>query len=674
MAVDVELLAWMSGDRALASAVLFSHRHPDESPEFHVEIMDLWRSADEFVLIEAFREGGKTTLAEEFLTLEGCFGNFPYGLVIGETYTKACQRLDAIDKEARTNEALRKLFGGEVLARKSTENRVWFKSGALLEAVGWEQELQSFKYGSHRPWRAYLDDPENLERVRDSAAVDASMRKLYLELIPALDKNHRKLRLTQTRRAQDCMVTRLKDNPEWVYRAFPICDRDPDDPDAVAIWASRYPMAWIRKEKKAYQGAGMLSEFRQAYLCSADNPEAKPFKVEMLQEMEVSPWSWMPRYAIFDPSRTSNEKRTKDKQKSDRVGKVVVAKMGSKILVHESSGRFQRPNELIEDLFATDEKHHPAKVGVEKNSLDDWIMQPIQLEAMRRGRALPLKALQAPQDRSKEQFIQGLQPFANARDIVLIGGKGAHPELVAEWCNFPQGTRDVLNALAYSLQMFSGVSMYDDFSGANIGEAARPDRGEKVFLCFNASPAEVVGAALVRDGRRITVAADWSAAGAIKDAVKTMVFEMRTMFPMATFESWVPADTYDQWQRVALVPALRAEKLAPMRGEYVAVGRGCLAERIRMTWHSQRLFMVDRKARLSLNAFSAGYALPIEKSGRPAREPEPGVSRLLAEAIECMVAVLDRQEDTVNGFPAGANIAHTPSGAAYVTANPRPRS
>ncbi len=30
---------------------------------FHVAIMDLWRSADEFILIEAFREGAKTTLA-----------------------------------------------------------------------------------------------------------------------------------------------------------------------------------------------------------------------------------------------------------------------------------------------------------------------------------------------------------------------------------------------------------------------------------------------------------------------------------------------------------------------------------------------------------------------------------------------------------------------------------
>jgi hypothetical protein len=32
--------------------------------------------------------------------MEGCFGNFHYMLLIGETYTKACQRLAAIDYDA----------------------------------------------------------------------------------------------------------------------------------------------------------------------------------------------------------------------------------------------------------------------------------------------------------------------------------------------------------------------------------------------------------------------------------------------------------------------------------------------------------------------------------------------------------------------------------------------
>jgi len=390
--------------------------------------------------------------------------------------------------------------------------------------------------------------------------------------------------------------------------------------------------------------------------------------------MEVSPYHWMPRFALYDPSRTTKERRSKEEGgKSEQAGKVVVSRLGAKILVHESGGYYWKPSELINDLFATNETHHPAQILIEKNSLNDWLLEPVRLEMLRRGVVLPLKAVNAPQDRNKNEFILGLQPFALAHDIVLVGGKMAHPQLVAEWANFPQGSRNILNALAYSLRAFAGAPMYDDFSAANIGEAPTPRLGETVYVGFNATPAAVVAVAILREGRRLCVAADWSATGALADAVKSLAFEVRATFPRAALQVYVPADTFDQWQRIALVPALRTEKLTPYRGEHAAVARGCLAERLRTVWHNSRLLVVDRRATLTLNALSAGYALPTEKGGRQGQEPEPGISRLIAEAIECMVAMLDRAGEQ-QGFPKGASIAHTPQGTPYISANPRARA
>ena len=37
-----------------------------------------------------------------------------------------------------------------------------------------------------------------------------------------------------------------------------------------------------------------------------------------------------------------------------------------------------------------------------------------RLEILRRGKSLPIEPLNAPQDRSKDDFIMGLQPFAQA--------------------------------------------------------------------------------------------------------------------------------------------------------------------------------------------------------------------------------------------------------------------
>jgi hypothetical protein len=672
--LDHNLLWRVSEDRALAAAMLFAHRHPQDSADYHVKMMDIWRSASEFVLFEVYREGAKTTVAEEHLLLEGSFGNFRYQLLIGETYSKACQRLEAIDKEARTNVKLRNLFGGEVLARKSIENRVWFKSGAMIEAWGWEQELQSFKYHDSRPDGAYLDDVENQERVRDAAAVDASMRKFWLELVPAMDKTRRRIRYGQTRRAEDCMVTRFAASREWVYMGVPICDGDVDAPTTKSNWPARYPMAWIRAERDRYQAAGMLGEFKQSYMLEVVDAASKPFKEEWLSSADLSPWSWMPRFAIYDPARTSNRERTRTQQRSDRFGKVVVSRMGSRILVHESSGTYMKPDEFLADIFACNEKHRPAKIGVEKNSLDDWLLQPIRIEMLRRGVALPIVALNAPQDRSKEDFIMGLQPFAIAKDVVLIGGKAAHPELVAEWCNFPSGTRDVMNALAYSLRMFAGLPVYEDFSGANVEDAPEPNRGEEVYVAFNASPSEAVCVGIVRAQRRFCVARDWSVSGPVSDCIRTLAHEVRATWPRNPVTVYVPAGVYDQWQRIALVPALRVEKLHPYRGEHEAVARGCLSDRIRTVWHNHRLLSVDRNAPLTLNALSAGYALPAERAATArGQEPEQGVSRLIAEAIECTIAMVDRVGETF-GIPAGANVSRNPQGIEYVSANPRSRA
>lgn len=663
---DKALLRAISEDRALGSAMLFSHRHEFSTPDFHVRIMDLWRSADEFVLIEAFREGAKTTLSEEFLTMEAAYGNFFYCVLFGETYAKACQKIEAIAYEAKTNLKLSKLFGGRVLAKKPIENKVWFASGALIEAAGWEQEITGFKYHDRRPDRAYLDDVEDLERVRSADAVDATMRKLYREVLPALDKKRRKVRITETPKASDCMVTRLRSNPDWLCASFPICSGEVDDPATVSAWPDRYPMAWVREERDRYARAGMLREFQQEFLLRVDTREAKPFTEEMLRSSDLAPQSWLPRVAIYDPSRTASV------LKSDRTGKVVVSRMGSKILVHESGGYFWKPDEIRADLFLTHERHACAAIGIEKNSLDEFLLQPIRFEMLKRGVVLPVRALQAPQDRDKNAFIMGLHPFVVAGDVVLVGGRGNHAQLVAEMLNFPGGRLDILNALAYSLRMFSGDLVYEDFGEANIGEAPEPVRGETVYAAWNSDGPETVCVAAIRRGRRLFIARDWAAQGPLNDAVRTIAAELRGAYPLATIESWVPAELHDAWQRIALLPALRESHFSAMRSEHSGVARGALTEAIRTTVRDRRLLIVSTKATLTLNALAYGYRFAVAQSGRPGAEPERGLARLAAEGLECLYAMLKLGQLAENP-DSGVNYALNAQGVKYRTALPQRR-
>jgi hypothetical protein len=656
----------ISEDRALASAMVFPHRHPSASPAFHVQILDAWRSADEKVLVEAFRGGAKSTLSEEALLLEGLFGNCRYIIILGETYTKACQRLEAMKHEALHNDKLRSLFGKIRLPGAVwNEYQMELMNGVMIEAHGWEEEIRGFKWRDARPDRVYLDDVETKERVKDEAAVKKSMRKLYMEIMPAMDPDHGKIRVTGTPLAEDCMIVRLRDNPDWTAIRIPVCDGDIDDPMTRSAWPERFPMEKVRKMRDENERVGELNSFLQEYMLVAIGSADKPFDDAHIREMPLDPAPWLPKTVIMDPARTANVST------SDRTGRVVVSKLGTTVYVHASGGEYWKPDEIIADAFGTSDRYNGAMVAIEKNSLDEWLMQPMRAEMLRRGVSLPLKALQAPQDRSKEQFIMGLQPFFEAGDIVLVGGKGAHAKLVSEILNFPSGKRDILNALAYCQRVYSGIPVYEDFGQWNVIEGYEPSQRDPMALCFGSSGSETTAALVVVEGDRMAVVADWVSPVVPSQAVPDIVRLVRAAFPRARVNAWLQADVMDQQDRMPLMRAMRDAGLTPMRGAYPTMARGCLSPLIRTEMKGKRLFLVDTRAHNTLNAMAQEYRYPVSKSGQMAQVPELGSHRTLIEGLECAAhAIL---QNIGNSLPNELFSATNAQGASYLSTLPTRR-
>lgn len=656
------MLRELSADRALASRVIFPHRHPQASPPFHIEVIDLWRSAEEFVQTCVFRDGAKTTLSEEFLLLEACFQNFHYGLIICDTYAHACERLEAIKNEATSNMKILNLFG-RVKGERWSENVADFANGTRLQAAGWDQELRNFKYLDRRPQRALCDGIETKERVRDASTVDANWRKFWTELVPAMDKTDRKIRWTDTPLADDCLVRRFANDPSWTSRFFPICNGEPHDPETVSLWPQRYPMAWIRSEHDKYMKSGMLREFNQERRLIASGSVGKPFEEAKIKYVDMAPAAWMPKHIIIDPNRTSNAT-------SDMIGEVVVSRMGTKIYVHASDGYYAKPDALVARAYDRCRDVGAAQVAIEKDSLDDWLLQPLRAEGLRRGTVLPLKALNAPKDRDKKTFILGLQPFLNAGDIVLVGGKSAHPTLVAQMLNFPSGKVDVLNALAYVMIIFSGTPVYDDFGEANVAADTTLPQAVALALAFNASPSEVTAALVAIEGQSITVLHDWVSSLSAADTIPDILTLVRALYPQRSLGFWAPAELWDQAERLPLVGAMRRKGMTPQRGEYGSMSRGALSPLIRTELHRRRLLRVGPEAIHTLNALSGGYSYPVGKDGRPAKDPEHGPYRTLIEGLESMVAVIGRVANA-GELPEGAHLRSTPGGHQYMTSLPR---
>jgi phage terminase large subunit-like protein len=653
---DKILLRQISQDRALASQILFPHRHPQASPPFHIEIVDLWCAADAFVSIEAFREGAKTTLSEEVVLTEALFHNFNYGIVIGETYTKACQRIEAIKHEIVTNSRIKALFGNQ-RGPVWSENKIVLVNGVAIEAHGWEEEFRGYKHLTYRPDRAYLDDIENKERVRDSDAVEANWKKLHLQLLPAMDKELGKIRLTGTPLADDCMVRRAAKSPNWVHSRFPICDRDIDDPNCVAAWPDRYSMEWIRATRDHYASEGMLSEFNQEYMLIPTGAQGKPFKQEHIWHIQTAPRGYMPRVVVIDPARTT------DIKKSDQTGYAVLSRRGSRIYVHESGAKYWKPDEIIQAAFDLSHKHNDAEVAIEKNSLDEWLLQPIRTKMLSSGITLKLRAINAPQDRNKSQFIMGLHPFFEAGDIVLIGD---HPNLEAQILNFPSGKKDTLNCLAYANKVFSGVPVYGDFSDANIVRNSRLPRESILLLACNTSGTETTAVLCSLTGEHLRVIADWISPLVANEAIPAFALYIKALYPTKPIKAWIPADVHDQQGRNPLVAALKQQHWKPERGEYCSAVRGSLSKMLREEVRGFRLLTVDANCHNTLHALSYGYRYEIKSGGERSAEPERNPERTLVEGLESLFSFLTKADSSDTLQTNSTNASGTP----YLSALP----
>lgn len=661
------LLEAFSRDRALACATLFRHRHTNETPAFHVEMHDAWRSADEFVVIDAFREAAKSTTAEEFIAIEAAFENFRYLILGGETYGKACQRLEAIKYEIVTNSKLHSLFG-DLRADKSAgqlwnEGFIELRNGVVIQAFGWEQEVRGWKHHNVRPDRCYLDDIENDERVKDQGAVNATMRKLYKQVLPAMDKQLRKVRVTGTPLADDCMIIRLHASSQWISYKFPICNGEVDDAQTVSLWPDRYPMQWIRAERDTYAEAGMLAEFNQEYLLIPAQTAGKPFLESDLVFEDVAPPVFMRRAVLLDPSRTTD-------LRSAETGYAEVGQLGSRIYVFESGAKKLQPSEQVAYIFDASARNGDCKVAVEQDGLNDWLMEPVRRASLERGLVVELKAINAPRDRDKISFITGLQPHFRGKNIIFVGPRARHGRLVQQLLNFPSGKLDAINALAFVQKVFAGTPVYPEFSTVNLLTDPLAGKKDELALAVNHDGRETVAALVAIGGQSKIVLNDWASALAPGEALRDIIALVKMLYPDKSVKVFVPAEQWDQADRMPLVPALRTLKAEVYRGGYASMCRGRLSVDLRTEWQGVRMLCVAKRATLTCNALAGDYCIPTGRDGRASEVAESGTSRTLCEALECLTAALSAVQNAT-ALPAEARLAYTPGGVQYMTALPR---
>jgi hypothetical protein len=619
-----DIIREVLSDPVSAHCYFFAHRHSDTSPEYFEEvILDIYDFDRPKVLELIFRGGAKSTILEEATVLLSCLQIIKNGIIIGESETRAAERLTSIKYELETNDKLLDTFG-PMRSEPWTNTRALLASNTYLQAYGRGQSLRGAKYLDQRPNFAFLDDIESEESTNTPEAIYKTMRWVTATLYPAMAKESF-IRMAATPLNPNAACVQLSKDSSFLTHKIPVYHYRNDQ--LISSWPARFPLGTILKKQEEYERLGMAREFAQEYLCEAEHSETKAFDVTTIQVQEQS-HTYEPTILIVDPARST-------KASSSLTGYVVASFANARITIWEAFGSTHRPSDIIATIFELSQRYNPTFIGVERDGLEEFIFQPLRAAMVERSVFLPIQPIKAP--KNKLEFIRSLQPFISSGDIVSAKH---HPQLVAQLQNFPAGKIDTLNALAYVPRLYPGEPVYKGFNPKahlirSPLEEMRPHAS--VLYAVNATSTEAAVAAVAAHRSRLVILGDAVIEGAPASAVPEALAALRAQ--IARQGSLIiprPLQTYDT---LGLKAILRAQ------GETPSIGAA--PDRARASLQSQldtAKLAVSEDAKWTLRALTSGYTYEPQT-----KEPKRNSYATLMGAIEAALPVFMSQNENLQG-------------------------
>ncbi len=659
MATKEEIILKLGANPELAHRALFEHRHPQESPPFHRRMIVDWHSPTRFVLDMVFRGGAKSTVAEEAVVTMACFRKFRNCVILGASEDKAKERLKAIKHELENNEFIHQVFG-DMVGDTWAETKIVTSNGLMIQAYGRGQALRGSKYLDHRPDLLLADDIEDEESVSSPENRQKMLKWWYSVVVPALDPKHR-VRMTATPLDEEALAVTLSKEADVIVHHYPVLRANPDTGEEESVWPERFPTEDLLKMRARYIDAGAATEWEREYMVRPIADSDKQFLKEHFKSELVPRKPWQATYAFYDPARTVNKN-------SSHTGKAVWSWVGSRLVVWRSGGYFWKPDEIIDDIFKTDAEFNPIAIGVERDGLEEFILQPLRHQQVMRQHPVPIRPDKAP--RGKDDFIKGLQPFFRAHEVIFSTAFGDdHAELQKQLLAFPTGRKDVPNALAYALKMRPGAPIHDAFNDDHVGEPAMAPR-EPLWLAVN-SNGSCVSAVLAQYANGcLNIFADWLREGE-PGIVLSEIVAAAGMEAGRPARARAPLTHFTDRDTVGLRAAARRIPMEIMPGGEIFTGRENLRKLFQSRLHGRPCVVVDPNASWTLRALAGGFCRGISKSGVITSEPEEGPYQVLVEGLESLVANMS----AALGLDADRtiNYGYTEDGRRFISALAPPR-
>ncbi len=656
LAAKKQIIQILAEDKWASHEVLFAHRHqydgvPTPPAEFHEDLVaDFW-STDQYTIRLAFRGSAKSTLGEEDIVLAACLMAHRNIVIISSNETRAAERLAAVAYELMNNPWIQAAFG-DLKGDAWTQTKLVTTTGVCIQAIGRDQDIRGIKHLDHRPDFIFVDDVESPDSVQTPDQRRKTLRWFLSELLPACAPN-RKVRIRATPMDAESLPVKLEKEWGWPCQTYPV-EYLGEDGKRKASWPEVWPLSKIDRERQGYERVGELAVWEREMLCRAFSESDRIFTRDMIR---VAPRerTWQACYAMIDPARTVGST-------SATTGWAVWSWVSNRLVVWAADAQFLLPDEIVALAFDIAERYDPVWVGVELDGLEQFLLQPLRHEMVRRGTYLPVRGVRAP--RGKLDFIRGLQPFFAARECEFAQPL---PALTEQLLNYPTGKIDAPNALAYALQMRPGLPVYEGFGADHIVPDLEHDPTRPLFLVANATGSMTAAVLCQFHDGRLLLLRDWVREGnpgeltepiynesiLVADSPREALLQDRPRSWAAMLKApvpdrlvtrnqpptWVvPPHHEEKYTNVGLLQAIRQIPADLRLGGQAPAGQVQLQDLLGRISRGLPAVAVSPRARWICRSLAGGYARALVR-GRLQEYAEEGPYRLLMEGLESFMGL-----------------------------------
>lgn len=370
-------------------------------------------------------------------------------LILSATWQMAVDFLSEIKSNLTKNELLIELFGN--LAESPEE---WSQDRITIKRPGlnikgptvWAAGIESNLVGSH-PDVIILDDVVNRDNTMTRDQIDKVILR-YRDLLDLLEPGGEFL-VIGTRWVQEDLYGWILDPENGVINSYETMIRQAYQGDLATdevssyLWKEKFTTKILKdllREKGTY-------EFFAQYMNNPIPAQDATFKRTDFRYYDFEEYRGKTFRKILTIDPAISEKKRADM--TSMVGTGVDA--FSNIFLLDIVRGHMSPSEIVDTIFALQEKWHFHEIGIETIAFQKTLAYTLTEEQKARGRYLPIREIKS-HDTTKDQRIKGLQPLYQSHKIFHKKGLENNVYLEDELVSFPRGRRDdVIDALSMQI-------------------------------------------------------------------------------------------------------------------------------------------------------------------------------------------------------------------------------